>query len=331
MIRLIGIVSLILSQLSPSTVIPKANDISSTSPLIIAEQSFFESALFNILVTPIYGLILLFFYKINISNDKRIKKFSYILSLILSCFLSIGHIVYPSISQGAINIFNLRNIIYALIFICGFFLILSRLFSLLFSNINKIKIFENERTNKNIFKLFLLILGIILICWIPYFLRFFPAIMTYDSYHVINHSNSFILSDYHTFAHTWFFGIFFNLGKLLFSNLNIAVAFSMTIQMITMASCILCTAIYALSPLHAQYSITLWRDIVFGGVFVLLFISLHEIITCKENYKNSIIGLFITSLLFILFFRHNGIYICILLLPFILFSKILRKKLIIIT
>lgn len=317
--------------------------------ILIYFNLFFESVLFNILVTPIYGLILLFFYKINISNDKRIKKFSYILSIILSCFLSIGHIVYPSIPEGAVNIFNLRNIIYALIFICGFFLILSRLFSLLFSNINKIKIFENERTNKNSFKLFLLILGIILICWIPYFLRFFPAIMTYDSYHVIYHSNSYILSDYHTFAHTWFFGIFFNLGKLLFSNLNIAVAFSMTIQMITMASifaycviylykkglkkslCVLCTAIYALSPLHAQYSITLWRDIVFGGVFVLLFISLHEIITCKENYKKSIIGLFIISLLFILFFRHNGIYICILLLPFILFSKILRKKIIIIT
>lgn len=317
--------------------------------ILIYFNFLFASASYNIIITLSYFLILLFYYKVNISEDKRIRKFSYTLSLILSCFLSIGNIVYPFVYSGAVNIFSLRNILYSIVCILGLFLILSRLFSLMFSNIDRIKIFENARTNKNTFKLFLLVFGIILICWVPYFLRFFPAIMTPDSYYVIHYADSKILSDFHTFGHTWFFGIFFHLGKLLFSNLNIAVAFSIIIQMILMASifayciiylynkglkkglCILCTAIYALSPLHSHYSITLWRDIVFGGAFVLLFISFLEIVSSKNNLKKSSIALLIISILFILFFRNNGIYVCILLLPFILFSKISKKKLIAIT
>lgn len=306
----------------------------------------FNSSAYNILVTLAYFIILLFFYKINISENKRIRKFSYILSLILSCFLSIGNIVYPFVYHGAVNIFSLRNILYSIVCILGLFLFFSRLFSLMFSNIDKVKIFENERDNTKSFKWFLLILGIILICWVPYFLRFYPAIMTPDSYYVIHYANSKILSDFHTFGHTWFFGIFFLLGKLLFSNMNMAVAFSIIVQMIIMASifaysiiylyrkglkkglCILCTMIYALSPLYAHYSITLWRDVIFGGAFVLIFIALLEIISSKGNLKKSTIALLIISVLFILFFRNNGIYICILLLPFILFSKIARKRLI---
>ena len=314
--------------------------------LLIYFNYLFTSAQYNLLITLSYLLVLLFFYKINMSSDKKTKKFSYILSLILSCFLSVGNIVSPYIYNGAVNIFSLKNLIYALFCILGLFLIFSRLFSLMFSNIHKIKIFENARNNKNSFKLFLLVLGIILICWVPYFLRFYPAIMTPDSYYVIHYANSYILSDFHTFGHTWFFGIFFLLGKLLFANMNMAVAFSIIIQMLLMASifafciiylykkglkkglCILFTALFALSPLHAHYSITLWRDIVFGGAFVLLFIALYEIITCKENLKKSAIWLLIISVLFILFFRNNGIYICALLLPFILFSKMSKKKLV---
>lgn len=314
--------------------------------ILIYFNYLFKSASYNILITLLYFLILLFYYKIDMSNDIRIKKFSYILSFILSCFLSVGNIVYPFVYSGAVNIFSLKNIIYAIVCIIGLFLMLSRIFSLMFLNINKIKIYEDIKDNKKCLKLFFIILGIILICWIPYFLRFYPAIMTPDSYYVIHYANSKILSDFHTFGHTWFFGLPFLLGKLLFANMNIAVAFSIVFQMIIMAVvfaysviylyknglkkfiCILCTLVYALSPLYAHYSITLWRDVIFGGAFVLLFISLLQLLYNKNNSKKFPLVLLIISTLLILFFRNNGIYICILLLPFILLSKISHKKLV---
>lgn len=314
--------------------------------LLIYFNFLFKSESYNILITLSYFFILLFYYKIDMSNDARIKKFSYILAFILSCFLSIGNIVYPFVYNGAVNIFNLKNTIYAIVCIIGLFLIFSRIFSLMFLNIDKVKIYEDVTNNKKCFKLFFIVLGIILICWIPYFLRFYPAIMTPDSYYIIYFANSGILNDIHTFGHTWFFGLPFLLGKWLFSNMNMAVAFSMIFQMVIMATiftysviylykkglkkfiCILCTIVYALSPLYAYYSITLWRDVVFGGAFSLLFIVLLQLVNNKNNLKKSLILLLVVSTLIILFFRNNGIYICILLLPFILFSKISHKKLI---
>ena len=314
--------------------------------LLIYFNFLFTSSSYDILITLMYFLVLLFYYKIEIAEDKKTKIFAYVLSLIISSLLAIGNVVYPVVYSGAVSIFNLKNTISTLVCILGLFLMFSRLFSLLFSNLHKVKIFEKERNNKNV-RLFLIILFTILICWIPYFLRFYPAIMTPDSYYVIHYSNSKILSDFHTFGHTWFFGIFFLLGKFLFSNMNMAVAFSIAIQMLIMASIfsyaivylykkglkkhllVLFTAIYALSPLHAHYSITLWRDIIFGGAFVLLYISILKMVSNNENSNKSPIVLLIISLLFILFFRNNGIYICVLLLPFLLLSKLNGKRIII--
>ena len=313
---------------------------------LIYFKSLFNSKSYDILVTFIYFLILIFYYKYDISSNKRARKFSIILALIISILLSIGNTVYPVVYNKAVNIFNLKNTIYTIVCILGLFLFFTRIFYLMFTNLNKIKMFENKANTKFDLKLFFIFLIIILICWTPYFLRYFPAIMTSDSYYVIHYANEKILSDFHTFRTTWFFGIFFHLGKLLFNNMNAAVALSTIVQMLLMASifsysiiylrnkginkffCIICLLIYSLSPLHAHYSITLWRDIVFGGAFVLLFTTLYEFVTTNKKIKNSTIFLFIISILLILFFRNNGIYICILLLPFILFSKISYKKMI---
>lgn len=314
--------------------------------LLIYFDFLFSSYSYDVLITLVYFLILLFYYKVKMVEDKRVKAFSYTLSLIISSLLAVGSTVYPVVYNGAVSVFNIKNTLSTIICILGLFLILSRLFSLMFKNINKLKIFEEERSDKKL-GLFFIILFAILVCWIPYFLRFYPAIMTPDSYYVIYYSNFKVLSDFHTFGHTWFFGIFFLLGKYLFSNMNMAVSFSIIIQMIILALIfsyaiiylykkglkksimVFITAIYALSPLHAHYSITLWRDILFGGAFVLLFIALLKMISINKKFNKSAIFLLIVSLLFIMFFRNNGIYICILLLPFLLLSKFNGKKIII--
>ena len=126
--------------------------------LLIYFNFLFKSESYNILITLSYFFILLFYYKIDMSNDARIKKFSYILAFILSCFLSIGNIVYPFVYNGAVNIFSLKNSIYAIVCIIGLFLMFSRIFSLMFSNIDKVKIYEDVTNNKNVLNYFLLYL-----------------------------------------------------------------------------------------------------------------------------------------------------------------------------
>ena len=56
---------------------------------------------------------------------------------------------------------------------------------------------------------------------------------------------------------------------------------------------------------------------MFGTAFAPLFIFFYELISC-DKLNNKYIVLFIISTLIILFFRNNGIYIYIFMLPFII-------------
>ena len=299
---------------------------------------FYNDYRFDFLGIFILVGIIIFFYKTNKNYSKRINKYSTISSFVLSLLISAGKILTKYLTLSPIMVFSTKNIILFLLMFVGFFLILKRIFQCYFSHMNKTKIFDDKREMKK--KSFFAVWLIIFLCWIPYFIRYYPAIMSPDSYYVIHYANNFILSDLHTFGHTWFFGAFFHLGKLLFSDLNSAVAFSTIAQMLMLSLmftiCIkylykrglnkhillIIIGFYALLPLNGVYSVTLWRDVLFGGAIMTTCVYLMEYIS--NNYKLNVIqSIFLLfSILIILFFRNNGIYIVILLTPLIaLFSK----------
>lgn len=303
---------------------------------------------FSIFFTFLYFVILGFYFKYNTKLDKKTHRYSMILSILFSLMLSIGGITYLYESAEVVNIFNLKNTIYLLISVIGMYILLYKLFGLMFLYTKKIKLVEEHK--KMTRKEFIFMILILLVGYGLYFIRFYPAIMTPDSYYVIHYANNFILSDFHTFGHTWFFGIFFHLGKILFDSLNKAVAFSIIIQMICMSTifasgirylynkglkkvvCIIILLFYTFSPLHAYYSITLWRDILFGCSFVITLISIYEFVSSKNKIDKKYIILFIISMLIMLFFRNNGIYILLFITPFlIMFIKKQRMVMSILT
>ncbi len=302
--------------------------------VLISSKLIYNSMSFNIILTALFFLILYFYYKYNISLNKRERIFSLMLSMVISFLLSIGSIVSLYSDNDVMPIFNIKNIIYCIISIVGLTILLYKIFGYMFKKINTISLLEEH--NKMNKKTFVLITLSIFIIYFLYFIRFYPAIMTPDSYYVIHYSNNFILSDFHPFGHTWFFGIFFHLGKLLFNNLNKAVAFATLVQMGIMSLifsnvikflynkgvkkwiCIMIFIAYAFSPLHAYYSITVWRDILFGGSFAILMISLYELISNEKEINKKYIILFILGSLILLFFRNNGIYIYLFMIPFII-------------
>lgn len=302
--------------------------------VLISSKLIYNSMSFNIILTALFFLILYFYYRYNISLNKREKIFSLMLSMVISFLLSIGSIVSLYSDSEVVPIFNIKNTVYCIISIVGLIMLLYRIFGYMFKKINSLSLTEEHKKMSK--KTFLLItLGIFTIYFL-FFIRFYPAIMTPDSYYVIHYSNNFILSDFHPFGHTWFFGIFFHLGKLLFGSLNKAVAFATLVQMGTMSLifsnvikflynkglkkwfCLIILIVYAFSPLHAYYSITVWRDILFGGSFALLIISLYELINNEKEINKKYIILFIISSLIMLFFRNNGIYIYLFMGPFII-------------
>jgi len=304
---------------------------------------FLQCTFYNILIILLFMGLIYFYIKTVKKYNKKIISYSKIISIIFSLFLSIGNIVSLNLSIDNIGFLNLLNVIKIIVMIIGFIPFIYRLFCIVFDNLDKINIIDKKRKEKISIKKIILIFLIIFLGWFILFLRFFPAIMTPDSHYVINNVINKILSDHHTFGHTWFFGLFFTIGKLIFKGVYGGIAFYTIIQMIFMDLMftyaiiflynknikkyllIILTIFISLNPLFSHYSVTLWRDVLFGMSFLTIFISLYKYITNKYNIFDIII--FTISIMILLFFRNNGIYILIFMSPFIILignKKILK-------
>ena len=83
--------------------------------------------------------------------------------------------------------------------------------------------------------------------------------------------------------------------------------------------------LYMFLPTHSVFSISTTKDVIFSGLFNLVFICIYELSTNTEDFLSKNKNIIITIiLLFLLFtFRNNMIYSFIIFIPFIL---ILLKK-----
>lgn len=291
----------------------------------------------NYNIITILGFVaLIWFYKnIKLDCDKRTKKFAIILSVIISTLLVVGNKVNLIIwNKDIAPIFDLNTFIAVIVSIFGFSLFAYRIVGNLLIKQKNLNVFNKSKQHMKI-KWFILAVLLMLLCWIPYFLRFFPGILTNDSYRVLNNTNLNILNDNHTFGYTFFFGILWKFGMFICNDMTLATALYTIIQMFLMSLiynfsikyfydkglnkiyCIFLYILFAFNPLHAYYSITIWRDILFSGALLLLVISLFEIVNSNFKLKIRYIILFVISVLAVMFFRNNGIYVYLFILPFL--------------
>ncbi len=182
----------------------------------------------------------------------------------------------------------------------------------------------------------------ILVCWVPYFLIYCPGILSYDSINQVSQLLGVIpLNNDHPTFHTLLIGLFLFLGKLVGGNQQ-GVIFFIMFQMIVMAAIytyaisfllqmkvhrylVICILFYfALSPINAIYSITMWKDVLYGGVFLLFIIALFRLVCDVEAFfaskwamaKVMTIGFLVCML------RNNGIIVIALFSPaLIIFAK----------
>ena len=311
---------------------------------LIYFRIIFSNDSYNFMLSLLFFFLCYFYNKENIRYQKCSKRTKIIVStfsFILSFILIVGSIVSSYLGYKSVVIFNFHNIIYSIVGIIGFYFLFKIFVCMIIEYINKVKISGKRKFTK---KMFVKIMIIIFVCWLPYFLRYFPAVMTPDSYYSLHYIKNGILNDYHTFGHTWFVGFFILIGKLVFGKFNYAVAFYIVIQML-INSFIFTFIIkflyeknvkkivvfvvglfFCFSPLYAIYSVTLWRDVLFGIVFVMLFISLYNYVDSDYKLSKKNVMMYLVSVFVMLFFRNNGIYVFLLFVPiFVLFSKYNRK------
>lgn len=182
--------------------------------------------------------------------------------------------------------------------------------------------------------------GVIFACWIPVFLAYYPAVMAYD---FNMQSVQIMTGTYHThhpLIHTGLLGIFFQLGKAVGSySLGMAcfALFQMLIlSCITGYSCtfvwrlwqkklpvILTVLFYGLLPIHSVLSVSITKDVLFSGFFLLFLLLL-----CEKEFMGHRTGpwfdvcMVLTGSLMLLF-RNNAIYAFV---PFALFYILANRR-----
>lgn len=170
----------------------------------------------------------------------------------------------------------------------------------------------------------------------------YPGVLTTDSISTMEQIASATYNNTMPFWHTMTVKLFYEIGYLIFGDVNAAVAFFQGAQILFLAACFAyavmtlyqagvpkgCLAVvyglYAFLPYNIVYSVTMWKDVLFGGG-VLLFVTalyrlLREIGSSRvRNYVILALGAIGLSL-----WRTNGWYA--FLITVVVMLILLRKQ-----
>lgn len=122
----------------------------------------------------------------------------------------------------------------------------------------------------------------------------YPGILTTDSLQQIGQALSNKYTNHHPLIHTLFIKLCLMIGQGLFHSTTAGVAVYSVLQILFLAYCfsyalkilselyvnryalLLCAAWFVLMPFNIIYSVTMWKDVMFGGLMVLFVIALAK-------------------------------------------------------
>lgn len=168
------------------------------------------------------------------------------------------------------------------------------------------------------------VLTVALIClifWLPYFLYEFPGVMTADSLvqfaEIIGDEP---WSNHHPVLHTLLLWGLYDLGLAVSGDSEVGIAFYTVFQMVFMAFCcgiltnhlnsrrrqILAVAFYTLVPFNAVYVVTIWKDIIYAGIAMLLVCLVIDMRKEENTDKKVYWCLFVVLSILFSLFRSNA-------------------------
>lgn len=209
------------------------------------------------------------------------------------------------------------------------------------SKSEKVKVLDSK---KMVFVYFF----VIVLCYVPYFLHYYPGICTSDSIResIFAKNGMNQLINHHPVFHIFVIHVCFKIGSLFGKNdlygvatysivqiIFTAAVFSYTLRYLTRKNVHKCIIIillmfFALYVPFGIYSVTMWKDIPFALFMLLWIIEIFELVTNKHYFdkKRHIVKFLVIAIMTVLF-RNNGIYVVVLtLLISILAMSGIRKK-----
>lgn len=192
-------------------------------------------------------------------------------------------------------------------------------------------------------KYFFLVWAFVFACWLPALLAGYPGIFSYDSIFQLNQYMTGALQNNHPVLHTLYLGVCVQLGVQLFGSYSTGMLFYSVTQMLAMSAVfayvyrymarrsapalvqLTAIAFFALVPIQAMFAVSSTKDVLFSALFLLLVLFLLDMVRDPDSFfgsKKQMLRLGVTAF-FMMALRHNGIYVLIILLPFLVIG--LRK------
>jgi len=289
---------------------------------------------------------LAFLYQKSISVFlKEYHKTVTVIAVLFSLSFTIGGELHRFLSID--GFFSIYGVFRFAICLSGYGVLFYSLITLLYHFIDKTKIIAIKADKwwftDNHQSLFI-VWVVIFLCWLPYLYIFYPGFFSPDSIRQFEMGLGIReFSAHHTILHTLIMTFFIRLGDKA-GNLNTGAALYGLTQMIVMSLLfsfvikylasrkvhvkirVLFFIYFAVYPVNALYSMTGWKDVIFGGLCLLLFILMAELFRNPDDVLSKKSSIFILCLVTILFglFRNNAVYVLVLFTPFFLFF--LRKN-----
>jgi len=314
----------------------------------IAFSQFFNFNTSNVF-TLIFAMLMFPMFRYRYSQEFRLKKASCICSLILSFFtVASSQINNEKIAASFTKLEKFPAYFAAFVM---FFIFYESLTYILYQKLSAVTLFVNrpEPSMKRKLQVFFGSMFIMLVMWLPVALFLYPAVVTEDSIWQLRQAAGLTeLTNHHPVLHTMIIRATFSLGQWLFDGDDTKSVFVYSItQQLFLSGCfaylietlyksgarrsvIISTLLFYTVPVyHAVYSVTMWKDVWFGGI-VAVIASLIWRLLCKErkfliSVPEAII-LFVFSIGMCLM-RSNGLYAFILLLIAAVFVFLRRSKL----
>lgn len=195
-------------------------------------------------------------------------------------------------------------------------------------------------------KKMLIFLGLLL-CWMPWFLYLYPAVMTPDSISQFSQAIGVkAYSNHHPVIHTLLIKICYQIGYGITQNVYAGIAFYTVVQMLMLSGIeTVCLSLltkrrcpkwllavwflfWGLIPYNAIYAVTMWKDVLFSALVLLYVLILYLLLEAQQiSVKSHGILLLFMGIagFFVCLFRSNGLYVYIFMIPFVLIT--FRKNL----
>ena len=197
-------------------------------------------------------------------------------------------------------------------------------FVLLVRGVEKISLRAQEGVNGH--KVFWIVFGCILLCWLPLFLAYYPGMFNYDSTGEINQIVKNTFDANFPIVHTLLLGVFYRLGEAV-GSYNTGIALYTIAQCAALAAAMAyavqylyelrlprwlwlgVAAVFALLPVHGMLAMCTTKDLFFCSALLPLMVRLHTLWKHPDKWLDwkqcAIVALLTAAMCFM---RTNGVF-----------------------